>query len=257
MFYTGALHPVYEEIPTPAREGEYQLLNSEYSTLPFSDTYSILPENMVSLLPPSSHKPGHGRQVLVQRGKVPGGGAPTSVRTAYKPVRPGGGGMRGGGIKTLDTRLGPPPPMAGTTGGTSCDSLTYQTPQCAGCNNQNDFLPREAWTDFSGSHAWISEAGKERPRKLAAREHVAPADGLRYPKAVSSRSRIGVPAAACSPDRRRISCESREISPTCNSLESSDVTISTSSSETYPKAAFGGETFGKPPPAQPAIRDSM
>ena len=164
-----------------------------------------------------------------------------------------------GGIKTLDTRLGPPVLAGGpgtTGGGTSCDSLTYQTPQCAGCNNQNDFLPREAWTDFSGSNAWISEAeraaaaGKERPRKLT-REPVAPADGLRYPKMGGSRSRITAPAAACSPNRRRISCESREISPTCNSLESSDVTISTSSSETYPKA-FGGETFGKP-----AIRDSM
>ena len=66
VFYTGTMHPLYEEIPTPmsggttashyAVSGEYQLLNSDYSTLPYSEAtlpYSesipFLQNNMISV----------------------------------------------------------------------------------------------------------------------------------------------------------------------------------------------------------------
>ena len=222
VFYTSSLHPVYEEIPTPrGQESDYQLLNSEYSTLPFP----ILPESMVGLLPAAPHdyllpandytKPcdsRHRRPVRHQFGS----------KTCDKRMKAEGAGTgrltgrNRGGARTLDTRA-------------ACNSATYQAPRGhqgeyrghqgdylprVGCN-QADFLPREAWTDFSGSDDWME------------------GDPLRDPAARISRPRD------LSPHRRRLisASASREISPTLNSLESSDVTMSTSSSETYPKCS--------------------
>lgn len=247
VFYTGSLHPVYEEIPTPV-EGEYQLLNSEYSTLPFSETYPIIPENMISLIPRqeytisksgfsgSGSKPGFNsgfrggsrsefscsgnKSFTVFQSKS---GKPSNARTCQKPrIVAGSGGVfiprdrvRGGGIRTLDTRLQAPG---------SCDSLTYQTPHTR--INQSDFLPREAWTDFSGCSAdWIEG---DPLRDSRSRSGASRTTGSRIRSQVRSRD--------ASPNRRRMHSQGREISPACNSLESSDVTISTSSSETYPKS---------------------
>ena len=236
VFYTGSLHPVYEEIPTPLGDGEYQLLNSEYSTLPFSDAYPILPDTMMSLLPPQNLnlKPSHHNphQQVCSANKTfmlfqkPGSAQQQGSRTCRKPekveVRPGvrtGGG--GAGFRTLDPRL---PPSS-----SPCDSLTYQTPHSRfiGCN-QGDFLPREAWTDFSGSDDWMETDPLREDRRTG---RVGSGDGC-----PAVRTRISSVQRDVSPPRRRVGSSTREISPTCNSLESSDVTISTSSSETYPKS---------------------
>ena len=259
VFYTGGLHPVYEEIPGQ-REGEYQLLASEYSTLPYTDHLStILPDTMVSLLPHQHHqhhqytkphpsktnprpsKPGlppSSSYIRIQKfgGKA---GHPNGSRTAHKPVVgrvdvvPTGPKEAGrGGIRTLDTRL------VGDIPANSCDSLTYQTPHThyVGCN-QSDFLPRQAWTDFTGTNEWMARERKERRPPEGAelpglRSTHRLMDNVSSP-IVGSRGRIIASSSGGASPR---SSESREISPTCNSLESSDITMSTSSSETYQKS---------------------
>ena len=283
MFYTSSLHPVYEEIPTPrggggsrSTDSDYQLLNTEYSSLPYSATCPVLPDSMVGLLPPSTStaadytKPcdsfaSNRRRQNGGNGRIGGdGGSKTCDKRMRKEGRNGGSsGKRrfvgGGGARTLDPRS-----HGQFIKGDS--NYTYQMPHAAaasrlagtggghqdylpriGCN-QADFLPREAWTDFSGSDDWMDPAAAvgDRLRRIGP---VGAGGSIRIPRLLRSSSRGGgggdsdlSPVCGGGDRRSRLissSSQSREISPTLNSLESSDVTMSTSSSETYPKCPTG------------------
>ena len=139
-------------------------------------------------------------------------------------------------------------------------------PKNGTAGNQNDFLPREAWTDFSGTNDWLHNAGlvageTEQLLSVAGngsnggnnRQHYEfSKNTLDCPGAVRASLRAGKDLSgwADTPTRSSTSgwadtrsssggesrdttasAESREISPTTlNSVESSDVTISTTSS---------------------------
>ena len=101
--------------------------------------------------------------------------------------------------------------------------------------NQNDFLPREAWTDFSaaGDTQWRTQ---QRGRStvtgggVGALQSDTPAGRLYQFGAGRTLDRPGLLIAGMGSEWG----DREEISPTMNSLESSDVTISTnSSSDTY------------------------
>ena len=237
VFYTGTMHPLYEEIPTPmsggttashyAVSGEYQLLNSDYSTLPYSEAtlpYSesipFLQNNMISVRTnnqqnqrnlqnngggfyPKSN--GHTKNTsknggkfsaqktlppIIKSGPFFGGGAKTCDITAddamFQPPpgyhdsqwRSRGGWSttaNGGRMQTLDPVRHLSSNISSNTAAKKSDvfgrseSPRYQIPHTkpplhpkngtTAAGNQNDFLPREAWTDFSGTNDWLRNAG--------------------------------------------------------------------------------------------------
>ena len=85
-------------------------------------------------------------------------------------------------------------------------------------HNQDNFLPRTAWTDTSGSDDWLDLADNSGP-------HTA-TDSDFY-------SRPGCPSP---PDLISNKCRLPPTSPSV--ISTSDVTVSPSSSESYPECRF-------------------
>jgi len=318
VFYTSTMHPLYEEIPTPmsqgaeshyAVSGEYQLLNSDYSTLPYSDAtmpYSesipFLQNNLISVMPAQQrHTNITGGTPATNNRTSAKGNSKFSSQKTLPPIIKSGPFFSGGGAKTCDIMPDPynepggiiPPGyhdgqwrtggrgwIASNSGGGRMQTLDpgrhisssvakraaahsessprYQqlphskaATNATSTGNQNDFLPREAWTDFSGTDDWQHRQGNgaatvggksQNPPNQFSKNTLDCPGVLRaslrnnrdcWADSRSSGGGSGGGDSAASRDTAG-SAESREISPTLNSLESSDVTISTNSSDTYP-----------------------
>ena len=109
-------------------------------------------------------------------------------------------------------------------------------------HNQDNFLPRTAWTDTSGSDDWL-DLGNDNPAPHSARASETPSTTTATTTATTSSSskyssdyyeRPGCPSP---PDL--ISNKCRVPPPTSPSvISTSDVTVSPSSSESYPECRF-------------------
>ena len=89
--------------------------------------------------------------------------------------------------------------------------------------NQDNFLPRTAWTDTSGSDDWLDVANDNKNDKSGTTHQTHPGHYER-------------PACPSPPDLISNKCRTTSASP--SNISTSDVTVSPSSSESYPECRF-------------------
>ena len=192
----------------------------------FINQFDSLDNRRSQRLQPKKTKCGknfvHSKTLDIQAGG--GGGCPlarqrTGPRYQGRPVQGGPGGP-GGGRRTY---------QGATLGGRPATSVSVRRA------DQDNFLPRTAWTDTSGSDDWL-DLGNDNPAPHSARASdtttATTNSSSKYCSDYYER-----PDCPSPPDL--ISNKCRAPPPTSPSvISTSDVTVSPSSSESYPECRF-------------------
>jgi len=253
--------PIYEEIPHGASDlsSEYVDTTSGYQTLPLDPEYSES-ERGLFLVPVTSHN--HNKPIIMSKDfQVPGGKTNKKFFTFHKktlensePVKRHDDIKNSNTInqfetldnfqhldqpkrtkcgksmvhsKTIDIHANPGlcrPGFKSYPSNTSRHTRPVDN-SCLTRQNQDNFLPRTAWTDMSGSDDWLDLANDN---STPSKQEVCPGRrGREYQER---------PTCPSPPDLISNKCSRTPTSPSV--ISTSDVTVSPSSSESYPECRF-------------------
>ena len=142
---------------------------------------------------------------------------------------------------TLNTRLGRPglngvsrgTPILQHSARTQPSTLSRKNSSTIQRQNQDNFLPRTAWTDTSGSDDWLDVANDNKNDKSG-----GGTTHQNVPSTMGNYSHYERPVCPSPPDLISNKCRTTSASP--SNISTSDVTVSPSSSESYPECRFWG-----------------
>ena len=140
---------------------------------------------------------------------------------------------------TLNTRLGRPglngvsrgTPILQHSARTQPSTLSRKNSSTIQRQNQDNFLPRTAWTDTSGSDDWLDVANDNKNDKSG-----GGTTHQNLPNTMGNYSHYERPVCPSPPDLISNKCRTTSASP--SNISTSDVTVSPSSSESYPECRF-------------------
>ena len=132
-------------------------------------------------------------------------------------------------VNTLNTRLTRPTLAQGTLPSRTIGHSAPIQNSAIHRHNQDNFLPRTAWTDTSGSDDWMDVAN-DNQSDIKARNQTT------SKQTNSSSDFYERPACPSPPDLISNKCRTSPTSPSV--ISTSDVTVSPSSSESYPECRF-------------------
>lgn len=140
---------------------------------------------------------------------------------------------------TLNTRLGRPglngvsrgTPILQHSARTQPSTLSRKNSSTIQRQNQDNFLPRTAWTDTSGSDDWLDVANDNKNDKSG-----GGTTQQNVPSTMGNYSHYERPVCPSPPDLISNKCRTTSASP--SNISTSDVTVSPSSSESYPECRF-------------------
>ena len=132
-------------------------------------------------------------------------------------------------LNTLNTRLTRPSQAQGTLPSRTIGHSAPIQNSAIQRHNQDNFLPRTAWTDTSGSDDWMDVAN-DNQSDIKARNQTT------SKQTNNSSDFYERPVCPSPPDLISNKCRTSPTSPSV--ISTSDVTVSPSSSESYPECRF-------------------